>query len=524
MRQPARSVPRGTAVTHQASLPAPVGGLNARDSVANMDETDALVLENFFPTPTSVDVRLGYDNYATFTGQCETTIIYSGSVSTSVFVAVVNGSTRSIFDGTAGGALSTPVVGGAGATVQAVTSTRYDYQNFGTIGGQFLTLVNGADSALQYNGTTWSVSTMTGVTTADLFTVAVYENRLWFGEKNSFSVWYLPIQSITGALTELNLASLFKEGGRLHSIVTVTDSLNELVDYICFISTEGEVNAFAGTDPASITTWSRVAHFRIGRPVQSGNRAWTKYGADAVVLCADGAYPLRGTIAAEKYDPSLSVTDKIRKLITGDVLIHGARFGWQIMVHPTGAKLIVNVPTNENVAAYQYVMNTQNGSWCKFTGWTAFNFNVSRDQLYFGGNGVLAKADVGFQDNASDITADAKQAFNYFKSRGKGKLVTIVRPILAIGGQVNMATDIDVDFEDTPPTVLQTIGVGSGNDPWGGIWDVTWSGATEAYVDWQSATGYGSAIAMRLRLQPIDVNASWSATDLVYEEGRGPAL
>ena len=524
MRQPARSVPRGSSVSKQVSLPAPVGGLNARDSVANMDETDAIVLTNFFPTPTSVDVRLGYNVYCTFTGQCETIIVYSGSVSTSIFPAVVNGSTRSIYNGTAGGALSVAVVGGAGNTVQAVTSTRYDYQNFGTIGGQFVVLVNGADPALQYDGTTWTVSTMTGVTTSDLFTVAVYEDRLWFGEKNSFSVWYLPIRSITGALTELNLASLFKRGGRLHSIVTVTDSLNDLVDYICFVSTEGEVVAFAGTDPASVTTWSRVAHFVIGRPVQQGNRAWTKYGADAVVLCADGAYPLRGTIAAEKYDPSLSVTDKIRKLITGDVLIHGGRFGWQIMTHPTGAKLVVNVPTNENVAAKQYVMNTQIGSWCTFTGWNAFCFDVSRDQLYWGGDGVLSKADVGHQDDDEDITASGKQAFNYFRSRGRGKLVTMVRPILAIGGQVNMAVDIDVDYEDTPPTVLQTIGVGSGNDPWGGIWDVTWAGATEAFVDWQTATGYGSAIAPRLMLQPIDVNASWSATDIVYEEGRGPAL
>jgi len=523
MREPARSVPRGYPVSKQASIPAPVGGLNARDSVANMEETDALVLENFFPTPTSVDVRLGYDPYATYTGQTETIVVYSGSVATSIFVAVVNGSTRSIYNATAGGALSVAAVGGAGATIQAVTSTRYDYQNFGTIGGQFAVLVNGSDPALQYDGSTWTVSTMTGVTTADLFTVAVFEDRLWFGEKNSFSVWYLPIKSITGALTELNLASLFKRGGRLHSIVTLTDSLSELIDYIAFVSTEGEVNAFAGIDPGSVF-WSRVAHFTIGRPVQSGNRAWCKYGPDAVVLCADGAYPLRATIAAEKYDPSLSVTDKIRKLITGDVLIHGGRFGWQVMVHSTGAKMVVNVPTNENVASYQYVMNTQNGSWCKFTGWTAFCFEVSRDQLYFGGNGKLAKADIGHQDDSTDITADAKQAFNYFKSRGRGKLVTMVRPILAIGGQVNMAVDIDTDFEDTPPTVLQTVGVGSGNDPWGGIWDVTWSGSTEAFIDWQSATGYGSAISTRLRLQPIDVNASWSATDIVYEEGRGPAL
>jgi hypothetical protein len=489
-----------------------------------MEDTDAIVLTNFFPTPTSVDVRNGFDPFATFTGQCETILVYAGSVAFKEFVAVVNGSTRSIYDATAGGAVSVAAVGGAGATVQAVTSTRYDYQNFGTVGGQFMVAVNGADDALQFDGSTWIVSAMTGVDTAELFTVAVYETRLWFGQKNSFDVWYLPVNSITGALTRLNLASLFKLGGRLHSIVTVTDALTDLVDYICFVSTEGEVNAFAGLDPASITTWSRVGHFRIGRPIQQGNRCWCKYGADAVVLCADGAYPLRVVMAAEKFDPSLSVTDKIRNLVNADMRRHGGRFGWQILTHPTGAKLIINVPTNENVAAFQYVMNTQHGAWCDFDGWDAFCFEVARDQLYFGGNGVLAKADVGFQDDDQDITADGKQAFNYFKARGRGKLVTMMRPILAIGGQVNIALDLDVDFEDTPPTTMQTIGVGSGNDPWGGIWDVEWSGATVAYVGWNTVGAYGTALAPRMRVQPIDVNASWSATDFVYEESHGPGL
>lgn len=488
-----------------------------------MKETDAIVLENWFPTPTSVDVRNGYTSFATFTGQCESILVYSGSTGFKHFVGVVNGSTRSLYESTAGGALSSAVVGGAGSTVQALTSTRFDYQNFGTIAGQFLTVVNGANPALQYDGSTWTVSTMTGVTTSLLFTAAVYEDRLWFGEKDSFDVWYLPIRSITGALTNLNLASLFKLGGYLHSIVTVTDSETDLIDYIAFISSEGEVNAFAGTDPASITTWSRTAHFRIGRPVQKGNRAWCKYGADAVVLCADGAYPLRAVIQAQRNDPTLTVTDKIRNLINADLQVNGGRYGWVLMAHPTGSKLIVNVPTNENVSSFQYVMNTQNGSWCKFTGWTAFCFEVARDQLYFGGNGILAKADTGNRDGSTDILANGKQAFNYFGARGRGKIVTMMRPIFALGGPVNVALAVDVDYQDIPPTIMQSIS-GITGDPWGGIWDAVWSGGIVVYAGWNSVTGYGTAIAPRVKMQPINVPASWSASDFVFELAGGPGL
>jgi hypothetical protein len=49
---------RNTAKT--ASVPAPIGGWNARDSLANMSPTDAVQLVNWFPTPTDVTMRKGY--------------------------------------------------------------------------------------------------------------------------------------------------------------------------------------------------------------------------------------------------------------------------------------------------------------------------------------------------------------------------------------------------------------------------------------------------------------------------------
>jgi hypothetical protein len=46
-----------TALT--ASLPAPIGGWNARDSLAEMQPLDAVQMNNFFPTPTDVTLRKG---------------------------------------------------------------------------------------------------------------------------------------------------------------------------------------------------------------------------------------------------------------------------------------------------------------------------------------------------------------------------------------------------------------------------------------------------------------------------------
>lgn len=520
LRQPAEiRIRPGAQKSRSTSLPAPIGGLNARDSVANMASQDAVTLENWFPKTTSVDVRNGYTSWSTFTGLCQSVLIYTGLTATKVFPCVKNGSTYSIFDGTSSGALSTAVVGGGGATVQALTSTRFDSANFGTTGGQYFVCVNGADTPLQYDGTTWIVSAMSGMTTSALISVGVFKRRLWFIEKNTFNCWYLPVDSITGALTKLHVGPLFKLGGNLNSIVTVTDSTNgNMEDYIGFLSNQGEVVCFTGTDPSSSTTWTQAAHFRIGRPVTLGNRTWSKWGSDAVVLCADGVYPLRKAIQANAGSGGLTVSDKIRNLLNGDLAIHGGKYGWQVIVHPTGGKLFVNVPTAEDSTSYQYVMNTETGAWCKYTGWTAFHFAVALDTLYYGGSGVMVKADTSAYDGSTLITADCVQAYNYFGSRGNTKQMKMMRPILASDGAFNLGIGTNVDYRDSGVAYLRPVGSGGG-DPWAGIWDATWSGSVIAELKWYGVNGVGHAVAPRVKAQTNGTVLSWSATDIVYEVG-----
>src|SRR3990167_7348272 len=94
-RRPMVAKPSATA----KSLPAPVGGWNARDSIADMDEKDAVILTNFFPSTTSVNLRGGYSQFATgFGAQVETVIAYSGATTNKLF-GIAGGS---VYDATAG--------------------------------------------------------------------------------------------------------------------------------------------------------------------------------------------------------------------------------------------------------------------------------------------------------------------------------------------------------------------------------------------------------------------------------------
>lgn len=166
-------------VSRTASIQAPTGGLNAKDPIANMKETEAVTLENWFPTPSSVDIRNGYASHVTgFTQPVKTLAPYNDGVTRELFAA----SGDSIYDATTAGAVGAAVVTG-------LTNSQFQYINMGTAGGYFLLMVNGADKMQVYTGSAWyedgTTTTVTGFDTADAIHINNFKNRVWFVEKDS---------------------------------------------------------------------------------------------------------------------------------------------------------------------------------------------------------------------------------------------------------------------------------------------------------------------------------------------------
>ncbi len=71
------------------TLPAPVGGLNTRDGLTAMEPNEAVLLENWFPSSTSVDTRKGYavQTGTSISGYVETLMAYSGETTSKLFAA-----------------------------------------------------------------------------------------------------------------------------------------------------------------------------------------------------------------------------------------------------------------------------------------------------------------------------------------------------------------------------------------------------------------------------------------------------
>jgi hypothetical protein len=496
------------------SVPAPTGGINAKDALARMPETDAVLMENWFPEPDGVALRGGSASHATgLDGAVDTLMTYNV------------GTTQELWGITAGKIYEVTNAGAVGAAaVTGLGNSRFQHITMGTAGGYFLMAVNGADKLQAYTGSAWYVDgdgtgDITGVDTAGCININNFKNRVFLIEKDSLSAWYLPVASIAGAANELDLSGLFKLGGHLVTMVNWTvDNAAGIDDYAAFITSEGEVALYQGTDPGSASTWALVGTFRIGRPI--GYRCAIKAAADILINTTDGVYPLSKALLTDRNQPTAALTDKITNLIKPDIRDHSTKFGWEAILYPFKNKLLVNVPSAEGAISHQWVMNTINGSWTKFTAWNANCFAVLQDTLYFGGNTIVYTADTGEDDSGANITADVQQAYSYFGNKGQVKKFTMARPIFLTTGDIVPALVLNTDFKDRVPVASPTYST-SATSLWDtSTWDVSsWALGDVLLTNWQSVSGVGHSGGIRVKVASAGLEVNWVSTDIVYEKG-----
>jgi hypothetical protein len=118
------------------------------------------------------------------------------------------------------------------------------------------------------------------------------------------------------------------------------------------------------------------------------------------------------------------------------------------------------------------------------------------------------------------ITAYAKPAFSYFKSRGQEKLFTMARPIFSLNGTVQASLLLDVDYNSSVPNFSYSAVGGGGGSPWDtSPWDTSpWGGDTQIVKDWQSVNGIGFAASLNIGVVS-SVDIGWQSTDYVYQKG-----
>ena len=492
-----------------SSVPAPVKGLNSKDSLADMDRDWAIELENFFPNLTSIDLRSGYASHSTVNGTTavETLATWAGPSSQKL----ISAAGTVIYDASAAAAATSIATG--------KTNARWQTTMFGNAAGNFLYMVNGADAPIYYDGSSFTTPTLSSVTATDIIGVITHQRRLFFVFNNSLTFGYLPVVSIAGTVSTFDIGGLCKKGGYIMALGSWTrDGGSGPDDVFVAITSEGEAVLYSGNDPSSSTAWSYVGTFSIGKPI--GRRCVEKVGAELIVTTQDGAIPLSIFLPIDQVGArGKALSDSIQNDFLTASRSYGSNFGWQSIHYPQGSYALFNVPIT-GTTAIQYVVNTQTGAWCKFSNMNASSWALYNGDLYFGGQGgIVYKADTGTNDNGADINWKIKPAFNYFGSRGVNKLFSMCRPHFTSNGSPNFAIDLNVDFSNKIPTSIPTASPLTGALWDTALWDTdVWSDTTEI-ADWLTVTGFGDCASPVIRGGNQGLTISMSAYDMIYQQG-----
>jgi hypothetical protein len=492
-----RRKPTRQATAKPISLPSPYGGWNTLDALDKMPEEDATTLDNWNPGVNKVDIRKGWQGFATGvgSGQVQTLAEYHAGITRRLLAA-------------GGGAIYNATDGGAAASLgSGFTSNKWQWINFNA----FMLLVNGADNPQVYNGSTLSNATFTGPTVTSVVGCNVFKSRIYLWENSSQDFWYGGVNAISGAFTRFPLSRVSRLGGNLVAMGTWTlDAGDGMDDMAVFVMSSGEVIVYRGSDPGDSASWSLAGIYNIAPPL--GIRTITKIGGDLTVASLEDIQTLTDVLTRGRVNVP---TSKISGAHARAALSGRDFFGWQTLVYPKGAKAIVNVPTSATTFV-QHVLNTQTGAWCRWTGIDAFCWGLFNDNLFFGdASGNIRRADTGTTDNGLAIVADGRQAWNRFRSNQR-KRVAAVKPLVQTEGDLTYALAIGFDYQDASAAITGTIS--TSGTPWGSPWGSRWSPPPRINTTWRAARGSGVALSPRLYLSSKQA-VSWMRTDLRIETG-----
>lgn len=492
--QPPQAVP-----AQPFTFPAPIRGWILNENLAQAQPAGARIIDNWLCTTTGVRVRGGSIRHCTL--NAPVTALFSYNSTTDRFFAAT---AAGVFDCTEPFSPTTPLT----AVFSGQTSGDYSTVQFGTAGGDFLYAVNGTDNPRLFNGTTWTAITgvsspaITGVTTSNLSHVWSYANRLFFVEKNTLVARYLPVDQIGGAVASFSLAGTFKKGGSLLFGSTWSiDSGAGLDDKCVFVSTEGEVAVYSGTNPGNANEWSLQGVYQMPRPL--GKNAYTQAGGDLLIATEVGMIPVSAAIQNDLAAlESKAVSRPIWPYWQSQT--RAISDGWQIVKVPRRGVMYVSQPDASGASKSCLAVNLLTGAWSRCTGWDTRCLGFFDDDAFFGAaDNCVYRMDNGGSDAGMPYTTTLLMQHDGMGAYGRKKTVLQMRAVFQAGSPINPQLSALADFSEElspPPASVANYTT----DEWdSGLWDTAlWDAdvVLQNQANWTSAGVTGSTIAPELQL------------------------
>jgi hypothetical protein len=542
-KNPVRKSPEANQTTK--NVPSPIGGLNARDPINAMPESDAYSLINWIPTPVGLQTRAGYMEWTTgLSAEVESVFHYFASNTTissalnyntypttlpgKVFAATKN----NIYEITNKGAIGASALALSGGLLAGAFNTH----NFSNAGGDWLIMNSETDGYFTYNNTTFyrvvagaGPTQIAGVDPNNLVFNLPFKGRLWFVERNSTKLWYLPTGAIYGTAVALDVGAFLKHGGSISFIANWTiDAGTGVDDFLVIVGENGDVLIYQGTDPSSATTWKLQGQWSIGE-IPKGRKAFVQYGGDLLLLSTGGLFPVSyitrgGASLLQATDKEY--TSKIQRMISADLGAYFNVWGWSVDFCYRDDLIIVTVPDNSSSTNKQYVMNTITNQWAVFNGIPIrcstlasgfYIFGTISAGVKLGNFGGTDNAD-GNAANGNPITGFILPAFTYFGT-GAYKHFLMVRPTFISVNAPAVALQMNIDFNTNAPTQAAAYSPALSSKWDSALWDSgVWGGAPNLYANWYSVSGGGYAASLGITTTTNELTVL-ASIDYMFETG-----
>lgn len=501
------------------SLPSPIGGLNMRDAYNIMPLSDALQMDNYIPMDTKVVLRKGYIDYVKTNNRFSTLATYQKE-NTLRFIGISGGKAYNI---------SSPT------QITEYEDIIFNNNNCQTVQYKdYLYFMNGTDIPKVFHVddndndefSNWGFSA-DNLNDNKIISGCVSKQFLWFIEKGSLKVWYSETAgNISGNLNCFDLSSVVRFGGNLMAVCNWTvDGGQGIDDLTAFITSQGEVLVYSGSNPNSAEDWSLKGSYKISAPM--GYRCVLQYQGDVIIITEDGYLPLSKVLPLNEAGSSTyAFSDKIRGLILNRSASNKNKTGWQGIIYTKGGYAIFNVPLSQGYE--QHVININTGAWCRFTGIKAHCWAIFDDKIYFGSDYGVCQFDKGYSDNGTPIKGEVRQAYTNLGYDGLKK-IQLLNPRTISSTRYALVIYTDTDFVKTNQSNVETLGQGGVTK-----WNVAkWaSEINQNKTKWQTSTGTirsvwiansstGNKISIVFKTNTSGCLVEWYDTGVRYEKATG---
>ncbi|OHV77972.1 hypothetical protein [Ensifer sp. LCM 4579] len=474
----------GRSPTSQAvTFPAPKGGLVTTADMASQAPGSASVLSNFLPTLTGCTIRGGSRKagLAADGGAIRSAFKYKYGSNEKLFMATAS----AIYNMTA------PAVPPATTAAEVSGLNGGDWCAFQhtTAGGSFLVCLNGADTRRIYDGTNWA--TTPAISFSDATTMAqlnygwLFKNREFFLKNATLDAYYLAVNAIGGAASVFPLGGVMKRGGSLLTGFSWSlESGDGLSDLCVFVSTEGEIAVYAGSDPSSASDFALKGVYQIGKPL--GKNAWIRVGGDVLIATTDGLTPMsqvfqrdfhqREGQALAQVSVSRPIEDDWRQAA------NATGSGWTLKAWAEQNLVFVAFPDNSVVSDRTFVMNVLNGRWSTISNWRANCFETLQGGLFFGSlGGYCWQGDTGGTDDGLSFTATYLSQFTPAGQFGQRTAAALAHMYFRAKTKPKVQLFARADFDRTAPPFDRVTEGDTASPEWDvGLWDVArWDGVSE---------------------------------------------